>query len=295
MIDVDVMQDASEIVHYDETEIPIYIRLGALSYYPDMKALCHWHEDMELIYITKGEMFYDINGKRVLLKENDSIVVNSRQMHYGFSHLQRDCEFICILFHPNLLSGNKKLYDRYVIPVIENANIEYLHYHAGTPGQKAVGDIINHLAHLKKEQPVAYELEVIGHISFLWKIIFEQCQEILQKNTTSENSDVVLQKKMVSYIYQHYTDAITLDEIAASGNMSRSKCCIIFKRYLQQSPIDFVNSYRLEVSCNLLASTAATVSQIATSCGFNHLSYFSELFIRKYGCTPTEYRKRKQF
>ena len=68
MIDVDIMQDASEIVHYDIMGTPIYIRKGLLSLYPDMRALCHWHEDIELIYILKGEMNYDINGKTVLLK-----------------------------------------------------------------------------------------------------------------------------------------------------------------------------------------------------------------------------------
>ena len=42
-----VMQDASEIVRYDEVGIPLYIREGLLSSYPDHRALCHWHEDIE--------------------------------------------------------------------------------------------------------------------------------------------------------------------------------------------------------------------------------------------------------
>lgn len=55
-MDVDVMQDASEIVHYDKLGIPLYIRFGKLSYYPNMKALCHWHEDIEFIYILTRKM-----------------------------------------------------------------------------------------------------------------------------------------------------------------------------------------------------------------------------------------------
>lgn len=50
------MQDASEIVHYDKPGIPLYIRFGKLSYYPNMKALCHWHEDIEFIYILTRKM-----------------------------------------------------------------------------------------------------------------------------------------------------------------------------------------------------------------------------------------------
>ena len=62
-----VMQDASEIVRYDEVGIPLYIREGLLSSYPDHRALCHWHEDIEWVQIRSGQMNYYINGKRVLL------------------------------------------------------------------------------------------------------------------------------------------------------------------------------------------------------------------------------------
>ena len=85
------MQDTSEIVHYDEMGIPLYIRIGELSFYPGKKALCHWHEDMEFIRILKGEMNYYVNGHNVLLKENDGIMVNTRQLHYGYSVCQHRC------------------------------------------------------------------------------------------------------------------------------------------------------------------------------------------------------------
>ena len=53
-----VMQDASEIVRYDEVGIPLYIREGLLSSYPDHRALCHWHEDIEWVQIRSGQMNY---------------------------------------------------------------------------------------------------------------------------------------------------------------------------------------------------------------------------------------------
>ena len=121
-----------------------------------------------------------------------------------------------------------------------------------------------------------------------------QCRELVIEDTKSEsNSDLEIQKNMVSFIYQHYAEKISLDEIAASGNVSRSKCCLIFKQYLQQSPMDFLNTYRLKTSCSLLRNTEKNITKIAFSCGFNHLSYFSKLFIKNFGCTPREYRNQK--
>ena len=85
---------------------------------------------------------------------------------------------------------------------------------------------------------------------------------------------------MVSYIFQNYSGRITLDDIAAAGNVSRSKCCRIFRDRLQQTPIDFLNQYRLQVSRRLLLEDGLSVTEAATACGFGHLSYFSKLFLK---------------
>lgn len=106
--------------------------------------------------------------------------------------------------------------------------------------------------------------------------------------------DSTAQKAMVSYIYQNYSGKITLDDIAAAGHVSRSKCCRIFHDYLRQSPVDFLNRYRLESSRRLLGESGLSVTDTATACGFGHLSYFSKLFRECFGCTPKEYRKRSQ-
>ena len=69
-----------------------------------------------------------------------------------------------------------------------------------------------------------------------------------------------------------------MEDIAAAANISRSKCCKIFQQYLQQSPVAFLNAYRMEISCNLLRNTSYSITEIALSCGYNHLSYFSKMF-----------------
>ncbi len=290
MIDTNVMQDAFEIVRYDQMGIPLYIQRDRLSDYPDGKALCHWHEDLEFILILKGQMNYNVNGKRVLLKQADSLMVNVRQMHYGYSCSQQDCDFICILFHPQLFTGNKLLYQKYIAPVIENQGMDYIYFDGLTSQGRETASLIDQMYRIKEQAILAYELQVIGIMLALWKGICEQCESITLEASGQGGSDISVQKDMVSYIYQHYTEALTLSDIAAAGSVCRSKCCIIFKRYLQQSPIEFLNSYRLEVSRGLLKDTSVSITQVAFACGFNHLSYFSKLFLRSYGCTPSEYR-----
>lgn len=264
---IELMQDFSEIVHYEHTGIPLYIRTADLTVYPGMSAPCHWHDDIEWIYIISGKMCYYINGKRILLNEKDSLMVNARQMHYGHSYKEQECYFLCILFHPSLFGGNKTLLQKYVAPVIENVDCEYLHFHSKQTRGQEIAEYLEQIRCLKAEAANAYELQVIAVMFQLWSSLL-QCGELVIADRKSEsNSDLEIQKNMVSFIYQHYAEQISLNEIAASGNVSRSKCCLIFKHYLQQSPVDFLNTFRLKTSCNLLRNTEKVLQRLLLAVG----------------------------
>ena len=286
-----MMQDASEIVQYDTAGIPLYIREAKLSSYPDMQALCHWHEDLEFIRIKSGKMNYFINGRKLLLEKDDCLFVNTRQMHYGSSFGRQECEFLCILFHPQLFTGNPLLYETYILPVLENRSLECLSFSGASPEGISVRGFLDQIADLKKTAPYGYELEVAGIMSLLFAALRRQISVRPASLPGPGSLDLEAQKAMVSYVYRHYSEKLTLSDIASAGNVGRNKCCAIFRQYLGQSPIDFLNSCRLEISRGLLERTRKSVTDIALACGFNHPSYFSKLFYRSYGQTPGAYRR----
>ena len=294
LFDIELMQDSSEVVRYEQTGLPLYIHTTDLSVFPGMCAPCHWHDDIEWIHILTGKMCYYINGKQIVLNENDCLMVNARQMHYGYSYAKQDCHFSCILFHPSLFGSNKILTQKLIAPILENPNLEYLHFDSKQNWGLEPAEFLKQIVHLKKTSPVAYELEAIAIMHTLWSRL-HQCGAFASANKGNTiYNDLDIQKDMVSFIYRHFSEKISLDEIAASGHVSRSKCCHIFKQYLQQSPVDFLNSYRLKVSCSLLSNTEKSITEIAFICGFNNLSYFSKTFLNCYGCTPREYRRTQQ-
>lgn len=282
-------KDGSEIISYDEAGIPIYIREGYLSFYPEYRALCHWHEDLEFIYVLEGEMDYYINGESITLTAGSAVMINAGRLHYGYSLTRTECHFYCIILHPSLLAGNKKLYEKYIAPVTEDAELDYLLFDV----KSGASEILQEIFWLKKDGGDSYELEVVSRFHRLWKIILGSVGEGGSFNPKENmDADLTAQRQMVSYIYQNFASNLSLEEIASAGRVCRSKCCQIFKKYVGQSPMDFVNSYRLECSQHLLQTTNMKITEICTTCGFNHLSYFSKQFHLKYGSTPREYRKK---
>lgn len=292
MAAIDIMQDSSEIVPYANPGLPLYISLGRLSYFPNFKMLCHWHDDLELIAIKDGSMQYRVGEHTVSLSAGDILFVNTRQLHYGFSSTEEECHYYCVLCHPELLGANKVLYQQYLAPVLENPGRPYLHLTAGSEDTDALLEMIEQIYAEKEEGLPGYEMAALGRLHLLWRKLYPLC--LTAAPGVRVYTDETLQKDMVSFIQKHYAERLTLSDIAAAGHVCQNRCCMIFRRYLQQSPIDFLNAYRLEVSCHLLKNTALSVTEVATVCGFNHLSYFSKLFLRKYGATPTEWRQKNE-
>lgn len=291
VINIQVMNDSSEIIFYNTPELPVKIIRPKLSDYPNKRVICHWHEDIEMLYIISGEMNYEINGKTVRLSEKSVLFVNARQLHYGFSVDGKECEFICVLFHPSLLRVNPGIFKKMAEPITSNEGIEYLLFDGRKNGDdQLIATCMQEISALQECAAPGYEWEVLGNLSRLWSVIFRRCKDIPTEKGNKPLADRHLQREMVSYIFSHFAEPLSLEEIAASGNVSRSKCCLIFKKYLGESPIDFVNSYRLEKSCQQLRNTGKSITEIALSCGFNHSSYYTKLFTRKYGCTPSQYR-----
>lgn len=287
MIDFKMMQDASEIVSYDKPGIPLYIREGFLSDYPHYSALMHWHPDIELIYIISGSMEYDISGEHIVLHENDLLFVNSENMHYGFSSQKKECHFLCVLFDPDLLRSNSTIFETYVNPVIKDKSVTHMIFSKNN----ILNQSIRKLFECKISETGAYELTCTGILFEMWKEFSDAYSSITITNTSTPDNVAEIQKKMVSFIYKNYAEDLTIEKIAKSANISRSTCCLIFKKYIKTTPIDFLNQYRMELVKRLLVNSDYSVTDIATSCGFNHMSYFSKQFKKETGQTPTAYRK----
>ena len=102
---------------------------------------------------------------------------------------------------------------------------------------------------------------------------------------------------MLTWIHLHYDEAVSLENIARAGLLSKSECCRFFKSILGLSPMQYVNHYRIEKSLSLLQNTELSVTQIAYEVGYNGSSYYIEQFRRHMHTTPKNYRmdlKKKQ-
>ncbi len=116
-------------------------------------------------------------------------------------------------------------------------------------------------------------------------IAYIRCgQETAQKK---ENTWV---QSIVTYITEHVTEDISLEEIAANLNISYYYMCHIFREKYGMSVNTFRNQKRIECALRQLKETKDNITDIASACGFNNVGYFTEVFSKTVGMSPTQFR-----
>ena len=97
--------------------------------------------------------------------------------------------------------------------------------------------------------------------------------------------------RAVCYIKRNLTEKISVPQLAEIEGLSESRFYAVFKEKIGSTPIEYINSLRIERACNLLSSTLMSVGEIGSNCGFDDTFYFSKTFKKKMGVTPTQYRR----
>jgi two-component system response regulator YesN len=110
--------------------------------------------------------------------------------------------------------------------------------------------------------------------------------------TVKQSESVV--EKAKRYIHDHYDQEVNRESIAASVFLTPDYLAKIFRNETGLSIPDYLNQYRIQVAKEKLARTSSSISAIAEATGFESVSYFSTVFRKLTGESPSEYRKRHE-
>ena len=97
----------------------------------------------------------------------------------------------------------------------------------------------------------------------------------------------------LAYVYEHYKDDIQVNSLARSCSMSESYFRKQFVRIMGQSPLEYINAYRIHRSMNLLRTTSDSIQNIASRSGFSSIAAFNRNFRQQTGVSPSEWRSSK--
>lgn len=130
-------------------------------------------------------------------------------------------------------------------------------------------------------------------VAFLSDVI-EFFSKVEKDNPAPNNKSNQIVKKVHEYIFDHYSEKISLDEAASYCNVSQSYLGNVLNANLGYTFTQYVNLIRIEKSKELLTTTDDPISVISENCGFSGQSYFAQVFKSFVGKGPYEFRKEAQ-
>lgn len=227
---------------------------------PSTKIIPSYINFDDLTLVLKGQMIYCIDNEKYVLNEGDAIFVKQGSLR-GRTASTTPVDYISF----NFLNYS----DKFPIHLnsIISTEIKIL--------IRAIDEIVKNNFFDQQEQ-----------LSRIIECIIIQIQNNLSLKNTNK---LVLHIKQ--YVLNHLNEKITLNKIGEITHFSPIYCDFIFKKETGKCIIDYLIDERIKKSQELIIESSMSLKNIAIFVGFSDNNYFSRIFKKRTGYTPTQYKK----
>lgn len=273
-------EELQEEVMFLSDDFPIAIYTQSYQHAASDYIPLHWHHELQITWISQGELEYNINGDTFKLGTDKLLLVKNHQLHSSRTTNQ-DTRTLCINFTPDIF--HPLILKNYILPMLDKESFTYSLLLLNPYQISLLKRLLNW-----KNKPLGY----FSVSNFLSQIFEEILNEFDEGEDARNYEEVQLFQTMLSYIHSNYPEPLTVRHIAGQAIISRNLCTAMFRKYTGLSPIKYLNEYRLYTAKNLIIHTDKPISEISADVGYNQISHFIEQFRNSYGLSPLKYRNK---
>lgn len=236
--------------------------------------------DYQILYVASGKAHFYFNGVEEIISAGNMVLYRpkeeQRYYYYGTDHT----EVYWVHFTGNDV---KNILRKYGIA----DDMHVIHTGTSLEFKRIFLEMIQELKLCKDD----YEELLVNHLRHLLILI----HRILNAKPRGKNH--MLMEEMdaaVRHFHQNYNQSISIEDYAISQHMSVSWFIRNFKEYTNSTPTQYILSLRISNAQTLLETTNYNVTEIAEIVGYDNPLYFSRIFKKQSGMSPSEFRKQLQ-
>lgn len=233
----------------------------------------HWHESIELLYMTNGKTNVQIGDTSVIAERNDMVIIPSNIIH-STSSIDGQTKYHTLIVYPEFL---------------EMLGFDYVAAKFDHPiKDKKIDSIMDDLVYEAYTNNEYSNAKVMNNVISLLLHIFTKYKDNHLK--INESANLKLIKKCFKYIDNNYKDISSVSEIAQHLGLSTSYFNSIFKKTTMLTPLKYLNYIRCKKAQEYIKTKKYTMTEIAELCGFSDLPQFSKTFKKYMNVSPHQYR-----
>lgn len=249
--------------------------------------VAHWHNHLEVIYLTSGKMTAYINETSYELNPQDILIINPRDIHY--THAHGDCHYHLLQIPPihleRISPDWKLLHFSEYIP--SSAEIDSLN--------PKICNIFAELIQLDAQKEKGHHLMILIKLYEFLHLIYTRNSTILSAQSRNRTKrDFLRIEQSMQYVRKNYKRTISLTEIAAHLSVTPEYFCRLFKKYTGQTFFTYLAQIRLMHFYHELLQTDESITFLLENNGISNYKQFMHMFKEAYGTTPHKLRMQAQ-
>lgn len=249
----------------------------------------HWHDEVEIIYVKNGRLRVSIGEEIFEATSGDVYFVNPGELHFMESE-DMEVDYYTILFPSEFLSfQTEDLLEREILRPFRSGKLLIEKKIMEKSCGKKVAELLQAMLGVNEEKTKGYSLRARIYLLEILEILVKEqcfCKPSIQ-NTPK------VQREMLFFIQNHFTEKITLHMLAEEFHLSEKYISRYFKEHFSISFMQYVGHLRMMKARELLADTDMSVTEVALSCGYPSVNLFIRTFKSAYLMTPLQYRKKE--
>ena len=245
--------------------LPIYLSYAGTHFLQDPVERPNGTKYPQILFIEEGEGVFEVGGQKQIIGKNHAVFVHSHCPIRYYAHTD-DFTTAFVSFGGKATEDLLTYFDVPPFAVCECASLYPLMY--------AAFKLYKGMASSEQKSKAIYDI-LITYFSELH---------------AARRPAAVLKAKQ--FIEENYLHDIAVAEIAAAAGISSSLLFRLFKQTEQMSPLEMVQSLRIQnAKFLLLSEPSRSVGDVAKSCGFSDTAYFCKIFKSKTGQSPLSFRR----
>lgn len=293
----DIDPSLNEITEHGNSLFPFAVHFTNHNAQRKFMIHTHWHREMEILYISRGQMDVLIEGNHFIAKEGDLLFIPPNLLHGAINYQQSPCSFFAIVFDSFFIESRSSdlIQQFYIDPIIKHPGQHIVHATCNIPNidllRKYITELIDAFA-LKKKH---FELLLKANVLFFFQELYREKDLLFHYDQKDEIRNEVTSykcKKILLFIEENYNTHITLETISSHIGFSQEHFCRFFKKNFRLSFFTYLNKMRIMKAEYLLLNTSLKIIDIAFESGFEDANYFATVFKKEIGLTPSAYRKK---
>ena len=269
-----------------DKDFPFFAQLGG----HDEPLYMHTHTDFaELSLITDGRARHVVGEDSYQIEGGDVFVIHERVAH-GFEETDK-LRLYNIMFDPKLLpdsdisesAGFKALF-----APEKNARSFSSHLRLDPRDFELAAHLFRRIYREYSEKRVGWKTAVQGDFLRLTVTL----SRLYDFDRVKDSHGMEKIAGAAAFIEQNYSENISVSRLAEMSNYSLRQFIRLFKKAFGCIPTEYIANLRMQKARELLRGKNASITDIALYCGYGDSNYFSRIFRKYNGMTPSEYRAR---